>query len=392
MLFSPIPLSELTLKRYPLTQDQSLQAWNAADELLLEQVKLNFKQDLVSKPINCLIINDQFGCLTTSLNELAPLFWTDSFLSQEAIKRNLELNIVTGSSLGEANKTIKSTPFSLYLKDKSRAPFDLLLIRIPKHNSLLEYQLKQIKPLINNQTKIIAAGMTKEIHNSNIKLFESYLGRTTTSLAKKKARLIYSQFDQIENSTESGSDCKSYNLDKYGISIFGLPGVFSRDKLDIGTQVLLDHLPEVGPQESVIDLGCGNGILGAIIANKQPASVVLLADESEMAVTSAKLTFEHNELTNGQFIQTDILQGVSRNVFDYVVCNPPFHQQNVQTLSIAKNMFKQSAQCLKPSGELRVVANRHLKYFPMLKSYFSDVQAISNNHKFTVWLAKKPKK
>ena len=157
-------------------------------------------------------------------------------------------------------------------------------------------------------------------------------------------------------------------------------------------QVLLDYLPEVSAGDHVIDLGCGNGVLGAIISRKQPACHVLLTDESQLAVESAKLTFEQNGLTNGQFNHTDVLQGVTSNNFSHIVCNPPFHQQNVQTISKAKNMFKQSAKCLIPSGELRVVANRHLKYLPILKSYFSDVQPISNNHKFTVWLAKNPKK
>ncbi|WP_444997899.1 methyltransferase [Aliikangiella sp. IMCC44359] len=54
-------------------------------------------------------------------------------------------------------------------------------------------------------------------------------------------------------------------------------------------------------------------------------------------------------------------------------------------------MFKQSAQCLTPNGELRVVANRHLKYQHMLKRYFDKVKSISNDSKFIVWLASAPK-
>jgi len=55
-------------------------------------------------------------------------------------------------------------------------------------------------------------------------------------------------------------------------------------------------------------------------------------------------------------------------------------------------MFKQSAQKLKDRGELRVVANRHLKYRPMLSQYFKNVKMISDDSKFVVWLAYLPKK
>ena len=378
----PLSLEQLSLNRYPVTHDKSLKAWNAADELLLEHIQSLFEQQKLSlSSLNCLIVNDQFGALSISLNEVSPLFWTDSYLSQKAIQRNQQSNL---------ENNIKASPFSPS-QQSNQQKFDLVIIRIPKHNSLLKYQLEQIKTHIHRKTIIVAGGMTKEIHNSNIKIFESVLGKTTTSLAKKKARLIFSQFEQSHSDATASQELKYYTLPQYQVTACGLAGVFSRDKLDIGTQVLLEHLPEVNQGERVIDLGCGNGVIGAIIAKSQPLCQLLLSDESQLAVESAKLTFIKNQLSNADFIHTDVLHGVERNSFDHILCNPPFHQQNVQTLDIAINMFKQSAQCLKSIGELRVVANRHLKYLPLLKRYFSQVSSISNNAKFTVWLAKKSK-
>jgi len=391
--------SQLTLRRYPLTTDKTLKAWNAADEYILSHIDDSISKDpnLINENSSILVINDQFGaiCCSLSKNHLLNkiVCWTDSFLSKTAIQLNLSENNTKEyckQYFNHINQTTHNFPKEIQ--------FDLVVIRISKHNSLLEFQLKSLLPHINSNTKIIAAGMTKEIHNSNIKLFEKIIGETTTSLAKKKARLIFST---PENNSSHLTDLL---LDKGAVSyqssdlkIIGLPGVFSRVCLDIGTRVLLNYMPQTNPNETLIDLGCGTGLLGVLAARQNSQLSVIFTDESFLAVESAKHTyFENidstsNASTNPQFITTDVLDGLDNNIADHILCNPPFHQQNVQTLSIANKMFKESAQKLKTHGELRVVANRHLKYKPMLSSYFNEVRVISNDPKFIVWLAKKPK-
>lgn len=369
----PLAIDKLNLSRYPKTSDQSLRAWNAADEYLVEYVTKNITLDKSSKT---LIINDQFGALTCSLSECSPVCWIDSFLSRTAISENLKSNNLT-----------EETSFIDNIS-KLDIHFNLILIRIPKHNSLLAFQLRAIAQFINDDTNILAAGMTKEIHNSTTALFNKYIGETTTSLAKKKSRLIFSKPSSTPKvSNESLNDIKIYEIENYGVKSYGLPGVFSRESLDVGSRVLLNYLPETKENQNLIDLGCGTGILGTIVAKNNPTLNLTFCDESFLAVDSAKITYEKNIGRNAGFHVTDVLSGLDNNHYDHILCNPPFHQQNVQTLSIANKMFKQSAEKLKNSGEFRVVANRHLKYRPMLESYFSKVKIISNDSKFIVWLA-----
>lgn len=392
-MMTPLAINLLSLKRYPQTSDQTLKAWNAADEYLIHHIQENIKLNDTSK---ILIMNDQFGALTCSFKSFDCYSWIDSFLSKKAVLINLESN---------DNEALKST-FKHVNQTTSTIPrdtqFDLVVIRIPKHNSLLEFQLKMLLPYIHSQTKIIAAGMTKEIHNANIKLFDKIIGSTTTSLAKKKARLVFTEPEKKPSSSldellNQESETYQYNISHSGISlkIIGLPGVFSRDSLDIGTRVLLNYMPQTKANETLIDLGCGTGILGTLAAKQNQLLNVLFTDESYLAVESANKTYCENIKLNTkvqpQFMTTDVLDGLDSNIADHIICNPPFHQQNVQTLSIANKMFKESAQKLKATGELRVVANRHLKYKPMLNSYFKDIEIISNDNKFVVWLAKNPK-
>lgn len=375
---------QLALSRYPKTKDHSLRAWNAADEYLCEWID----EQTIKPNSSALILNDQFGALSCCLSQFNRHIWTDSFLSKTAIKENLKSNSKDESSVTFVNQTDENIRTNQY--------FNLVVIRIPKHNSLLEFQLQTIKQYIDEDTVIVAGGMSKDIHKSNLKIFASNLGQTNTSLAKKKARLIFCNPESVILSNSTNKNLVSqFSVEKLNLNSIGMPGVFSRDSLDIGSRVLLDYLPKTEGSQKLIDLGCGTGILGTAVALKNPELAVTFTDESWLATESAKRTFELNcgvENHQVSYKTTDVLSGISDNNYDFVLCNPPFHQQNVQTLSIANKMFKESANKLSKDGELRVVANRHLKYRPVLSSYFNQVDIISNDPKFVVWLAKGPKK
>ena len=387
----PIPIEQLELQRYPLTKDDSLRAWNAADEYLVSHIIQQILPN--NKHIrNILICNDQFGAITCALSNFDPDFWTDSFLSKRAIRNNLDKNSLDKNDLADSKIIHISNRVSL----RNTLPYDLVILRIPKHNSLLEYQLASLYPVINSKTIVVAGGMTKEIHNSTLSIFEKNIGTTKTSLARKKARLIFSSLE-IKATRTNRPEYQIYKEQQFGVESYGLAGVFSRDSLDIGSRVLLNYLPKIERNQRVIDLGCGTGILGTTAAVLNPSIQVTFCDESYLAVESARLTYTKNIekprdkiIGRADFLVTDVLEGLKDDRFDHILCNPPFHQQNVQTLSIANKMFKQSAGKLRSSGELRIVANRHLKYRPMLNQYFRNVKIISDNPKFVVWLAKQP--
>lgn len=108
---------------------------------------------------------------------------------------------------------------------------------------MLEDQLIRIKPFISSSTTFVAAGMVKSIHTSTLKLFEKYIGPTKTSLARKKARLIFSKVDDQIKATKSPYP-KSYTLEGTGYEIVNHANVFSRESLDIGTRFFLQHIPQ----------------------------------------------------------------------------------------------------------------------------------------------------
>lgn len=87
-----------------------------------------------------------------------------------------------------------SAPHVVRLLSTQDAPperIDLLIVRVPKSLALLEDQLHRLAPAVHAGTVVVGTGMVKEIHTSTLKLFEQIIGDTKTSLAVKKARLIF---------------------------------------------------------------------------------------------------------------------------------------------------------------------------------------------------------
>ncbi len=371
-----VPQGEFALERNPA--DEFLQAWDAADEYLLRWVD---ELGILSRQSSILIVNDAFGALSVALADYTPLMMADSFLAQRGLINNLRINGFPQDQLSFCNGL-----------EIPQTEFDLVLIKIPKNLALLEHQLYSLRGSMWVRTNIIAAGMTRSIHKSTLQLFENILGPATTSLAWKKSRLIFTTRD------ESMNEAVSPYPDRYVLeadreySIISYANVFSRHRLDDGSRILIENMPVSGRYQQIVDLGCGNGLLGLVAASLNQHASVLFTDESYMAVASARENFitAFGRSRNAEFEVTDCLQGIAGESANLVLNNPPFHQQNTVGDAVAWNMFVDARRVLKPGGELWVVGNRHLAYHAKLKKLFGACELMASNRKFVVLKAVKP--
>jgi 16S rRNA (guanine1207-N2)-methyltransferase len=368
------PFAELDLIRQPEQSDEPLQAFDAADEYLLKHIA---EQGLTLQT-RVLILNDSFGALATSLAPHAAVFSsTDSFLGVQALEKNLVRN-------GHAFDAVPVIPASKPLT----GPFDWVLIRVPKTLALLEEQLIRLQGQLAPGAKVVAAGMVKHLPRSAGELMEEYIGPVQASLAVKKARLLFST---PETRTFQPSPFPTrYTLDEPKIELINHANVFCRDGLDIGTRAFLPHLPQNLGAARVADLGCGNGVLAIASALANPDAHYTLVDESFMAVQSAQ---ENWQLALGDrevLIRAgDGLAGQEPDSLDVVLCNPPFHQQQVVGDFLAWRMFQQARSALVTGGALYIVGNRHLGYHSKLARLFRGVEQVAATPKFVILKARK---
>jgi 23S rRNA (guanine1835-N2)-methyltransferase len=96
-------------------------------------------------------------------------------------------------------------------------------------------------------------------------------------------------------------------------------------------------------------------------------------------------------MTQAEFVVDDCLSQQADDSADFIICNPPFHQQNAVTDHIAWQMFADARRVLKKHGRLRIVANRHLAYSEKLARLFGGCIHVASNAKFTILEAIKRK-
>ncbi|WP_432464509.1 methyltransferase [Agarivorans sp. QJM3NY_33] len=369
LIIAPV---ELNLARYPKQSADELRAWNAADELLLE-----YAFELSTNLQHILLLNDEFGGLACAilahpnLRHCQITWLSDSFIAQQALAQNIQANQLNGESINIIS-SIDVMPQA-----------DLVLMRLPKSLNYLEHQLIALQNAMNNASLLVCGVMLKGLPKSVFNLFEKHLGEVNTSLAKKKARLLFSHY---QGKCSASRYPKAWTIEEYQWQLNDHANVFCFAKFDIGTRFMLKHLPR-GEFASVVDLGCGNGLLGLRALELYPEASVTFADESLMALASAKnnVQLNHPEALNRcEFIHDNALEHQADNSADLVLCNPPFHQQNTISTHIARQMFRDAKRCLRSNGMLAVVANRHLSYQALLKSYFGGYKLLASNNKFVI--------
>lgn len=131
-------------------------------------------------------------------------------------------------------------------------------------------------------------------------------------------------------------------------------GVFSKGKVDYGTQLLIEsfEIPEI--TGDILDLGCGYGPVGIVLANCFEDRNVVMVDVNERAINLAAQNILHNNVENTTSIQSDRFSNLKDNLFAAVLTNPPIRAGK----KVVYKMFEESELALKKGGELWVVIQK----------------------------------
>jgi 23S rRNA (guanine1835-N2)-methyltransferase len=353
------------LERRPRVADDRLLAYDAADALLLEQ--------LDHDPGRTLLVNDAFGALAVALHDSRCVSWSDSIVSHLATSDNLAANGLTSDV-----QLLPST-------ETPSGMFDTVLWRLPRKTDVLRAELDALRR--EPHGRVLAAGMDKHLPAS----FLAYLrdqGTVTVLPGKHKAHVYDIRFETNVAAGASVEPAKA--LCELGFEFVGGPHVFGRDRIDLGSRLLIDVLDQIRPAAKVADLACGTGVLGIALQRVQPLAAVHYFDESYQAVAAARANVARNigPVANDHFHSSDGFVGSSL-MFDAIVCNPPFHQGNTVGDTVALDLFRQAAARLVSGGELWIVGNGHLRYGTALRSIVGPTRQAATNARFVVTVATK---
>lgn len=130
-------------------------------------------------------------------------------------------------------------------------------------------------------------------------------------------------------------------------------GVFSKDKLDFGTRLLLENLPIKEMNGDVLDLGCGYGVV-SIILSKFTNCNFDAVDVNRRALHLAKMNMKQNNVSDISYIESDCYSALGDKQYDYIITNPPIRAGK----DIVYKMLREASEHLKPNGSLYFVMRK----------------------------------
>lgn len=137
-------------------------------------------------------------------------------------------------------------------------------------------------------------------------------------------------------------------------------GVFSKNHLDEGSLALLDGVVKVFStfaehEGTLLDLGCGYGVLGIVIKRLYPKLTLVLADVNQRALALAKENTRENRIGYTEIVEVDGWAGLEERLFDFVLTNPPIRAGKKTVFAF----FAGAAEQLSPGGLFFTVVSKH---------------------------------
>lgn len=147
------------------------------------------------------------------------------------------------------------------------------------------------------------------------------------------------------------------------------PEIFSPAAADRGTLAMLSQV-EFSPDDKVLDLGCGCGIVGIYAAKLLGEDKVVMTDISPIAVSTAKENAVENGVGGIRTYQGSGYENVKENNFTLILSNPPYHTD----FSVAKEFIEGGFHKLVLGGKMIMVTKRQDWYKNKLAAVFGGVR------------------
>jgi 16S rRNA (guanine1207-N2)-methyltransferase len=256
-----------------------------------------------------------------------------------------------------------------------------IVIYLPKAKARLQYVLDYAMSALTQDGEIWFVGENK----GGIKSLGKNLKGDFNSIEKmamgKHSAIVCAQGPQ-HKTTFNLNDYFISHENEHNLTLSSLPGVFSQEKIDKGTQVLLKNLPRK-IKGRILDFGCGTGTIASYISQNREYEEIEMIDDDFLAIKSAQANIEANNIELTEAFASDGFSNIEGR-YNWIVSNPPFHQGIKTDYNVTETFLKEAKEYLKLSGKLLIVANEFLNYEVILRENFKGVTTIAKENGFKV--------
>ena len=214
----------------------------------------------------------------------------------------------------------------------------------------------------------------------------------TESLSKNKCRAFWARKDLSVFNTALAEAwvAAAQPQPVAGGAMWSRPGLFSWDRVDAGSELLAECIPE-DIKGMGADLGAGQGYLTKEVLTHCPKiSHMDLYEAEHRAIACATQTLE--AFGNVTISWADVARDVPNNRYDFILMNPPFHVGRADAAGLGQTFIQAASRALKPHGSLYMVANRHLPYEATVAACFKQYEIIEDSGGYKVIRADRPKR
>jgi 16S rRNA (guanine1207-N2)-methyltransferase len=147
------------------------------------------------------------------------------------------------------------------------------------------------------------------------------------------------------------------------------PGLFARWAADNGTLALLSCVT-FQPDDKVLDLGCGYGLVGVVAAKAIGPERVVMSDIDPLAIETARRNLEANDVVGARLVLSDAFDDISETSFTKILSNPPYHAD----FAVPKRFIEKGFNRLAIGGAMIMVTRRELWYRRKFEAIFGGVK------------------
>lgn len=267
--------------------------------------------------------------------------------------------------------------------EESKQTFDLALLLPSKNKQQTQTWMAEAMLQMSDGGQLIMACANRHGAKSHETALQRLAGNITSG-SKAKCR-IFSARKTGDLDTDLAAlwidNGKAQKRESHGL--ISQPGLFSWDKTDVGSQLLLSFLNEPLNGEGA-DLCCGYGLLSEHILRVSTQITKLHLIEADCLALScaAQNTAAWKEKVEIHWLDAAMEQLPTK--LDWVVCNPPFHTGQRRDFELGQTIVAQACRSLKRGGKLYLVANRKLPYERILNSELRSIQVLAESDGFKV--------
>ncbi len=289
-------------------------------------------------------------------------------------------------------ETIRKCGNAVFFSDFNTAvvneKFDLIVYRVSKERHVSHHCLNAASELLKEQGQLILCGKKQEGVKTYFEKVVKVLG-FQGGLEKRGdwylAGLVAGKAG--DNKLDDGDYRRMrFIADSFGYQLFSKPGVYGWKSIDAGSALLADCIQQSLPRQDlssshVLDLGCGSGYL-TLLAASMGFGEMVATDNNAAAIEVSRYNCATNNIT-ATVLADDCGNGINKR-FEYILCNPPFHQGFGTSSNLTSQFASAAHRLLVPGGSAYFVVNAFIPLEAVSASLFNKIELLENNKKFKV--------